>query len=231
MSAQFGKTFFRERNPLLTTEMVERTKSSADAGDFFTSQTNFDLEEEGAEKKKKRVRRQRGGRPRSKPISLDNLSPGAQAPRSTPLDHAEIPVQPNEITTCPGCGNDVEEGDFVDTIVSFVTGAVDYLAGDPVRTQAVQSLKQQAKALDLPEPYEDWLLEICVRLETQVQRQIDSQQASIRDSLIDELRREVIGELYEHIRAEIEASIRQEVEREMWEEFQQMYREGNSNVG
>lgn len=202
--------------------MVERTKTSADAADFFMSQANFDLEDS---EPKKKLRRRRGGRPRSKPISLNEAEFRKPTHRVTPLDHSEIPHQHDGVEVCPGCGGDIDEGDFVETLISFATGAADYLDGDPVRTQAIHSLKQQAKALDLPEPYEDWLLEICVRLETQVHRQLDAQRDAIRISLEEELRKELVGDLYEHIRAEIEDVIRAEVERDMWELFQQNYRQ------
>jgi hypothetical protein len=201
--------------------MVDRAKNSADAGDFFSSQTNFDLE--GKPKKTKKIRRRRGGRIRSKPVSLREAD--FQKPKQliSKLDHDKIPIQDDQITSCPGCGSDIDEGDFVDVIVSFVTGSVDYLAGDPVRTQAVQSLKQQAKALQMPEPHQDWMLEVCARIEAQVRRLSDSQRDEISEDLKDELRRELIGEFYEHVRKEVEQTIRQEVEAEMWQQFEKIY--------
>ncbi|PXF22308.1 MAG: hypothetical protein CXX71_03865 [Methanobacteriota archaeon] len=140
------------------------------------------------------------------------------------LDHDAIPVQ-DSISTCPGCGNDISEGDFVEAIVSFVTGAADYLAGDPIRSQAVQALKQQAKRMDLPEPYDDWLLEVCSRLEAQVTRYAEAQQGVLAAEIEERMRAELMGELYSQIRAEIEVHVRREVEAELWEEFQRTYQE------
>lgn len=202
--------------------MVERTKGSADAGDFFTSQTNFILEE-GLEVKRK-IRRQRGGRPRAKPVRLTDSDLQIPQPNQTPLDHEEIPTQNDELKCCPGCGSEVDEGKFVEAILSFTTGASDYLIGEPVRTQAIQSLKQQAKTLNLPEPADDWLLEICARLELQTERIIEAKHDLIRQDVEENLRRELVGELYEHIRTEIETQIRAEVERDLWQQFEELYR-------
>ena len=208
--------------------MVERTTDSADAGDFFSTQMNFDLED--GQKDKKRTRRRKGEKIRSKPVSLKESDLQKTASQKTKLDHDKIPLQNDQITSCPGCGSDVEEGDFVDVIISFVTGAFDYLEGNPVRTQTVQSLKQQAKALDMPEPQQDWVLEICARIEAQVWRSTDTQREDIRRNLEEELRRELVGEFYELVRKEVEVTIRQEVEAEMWEQFEQINHQRNSQT-
>ena len=208
--------------------MVERAKESADVGDFFSSQMNFDLENNP--KHKKRSRRTKGGKRRSKTVRLGETDFQKPTRRKTQLDHQEIPLQNEQITSCPGCGSDVNEGDFVDVIISFITGAFDYLAGDPVRTQTVQSLKQQAKALDMPEPQQDWMLEVCARIEAQVRRSTDAQREEIRQGLEEELRNELVGEFYELVRKEVEVTIRKEVEAEMWAEFEQIYQQRNGQT-
>ena len=208
--------------------MVERKSNSEGADDFFSSQMNFDLEEN--KKQKKRKRRSRGDERRSKPISLRDDDFQKLPPKNTKLVHRDIPLQNNQITSCPGCGSDVNEGDFVDVIISFVTGAFDYLEGNPVRTQTVQSLRQQAKALDIPEPQQDWLLEVCARIEAHMQRSTDTQRDEIRRSLEEDLRRELVGEFYEHVRQEVEQTIRKEVEAEMWEQFEQINRDRHNQT-
>lgn len=208
--------------------MVERKSNSEGADDFFSSQMNFDLEEN--KKQKRRKRRPKGGKRRSKPISLREADFQKPSPKNTKLDHGDIPLQNNQITSCPGCGSDVNEGDFVDVIISFVTGAFDYLEGNPVRTQTVQSLRQQAKALNMPEPQQDWLLEVCARIEAQIQRSTDAQRDEIRRGLEGDLRRELVGEFYEQIRQEVEQTVRKEVEAEMWEQFEQINRDRNNQT-
>lgn len=206
--------------------MVERKSNSEGTDDFFSSQMNFDLDDN--KKMKKRRRRPRDGKRRSKPVSLREADFQKPYPKKTKLDHKKIPRQNDQIASCPGCGSDVNEGDFVDVIISFVTGAFDYLEGNPVRTQTIQSLRQQAKALDMPEPQQDWMLEICAKLEVQIQRSVDALRDGIRRGLEEELRRELVGEFYEHVRQEVEHAIRQEVESEMWEKFEEINRERNN---
>ena len=101
--------------------MVERKSNSDGADDFFSSQMNFDLEEN--KKQKKRKRRSRGGERRSKPISLREDDFQKSPPKNTKLDHRDIPLQNNQITSCPGCGSDVNEGDLV---AVMDTGAYSY---------------------------------------------------------------------------------------------------------
>jgi len=208
--------------------MVEKKSNSAGADDFFSSQMNFDLEEEL--KLKRRTRRSRDGKKRSKPVSLRETDFQKPSPKKTKLDHGKIPLQNDQITGCPGCGSDVNEGDFVDVIVSFVTGAFDYLEGNPVRTQTIQNLREQAKGLNIPEPQQDWMLEICARIEAQIQHSTDAQRNEIRKDLEEELRRELVGEFYEHVRKEVEGTIRKEVEAEMWEQFEQINRNRNNQT-
>ena len=190
--------------------------------DFFTSSTTFNIE---GKSQPKRKRRARDGNTRPEPIQRQGIENQRPSKRNSALDHDKIEVQKEALKNCPGCGNDVKEGEYVDVIVSFVTGAADYLAGNPVRTQAIQALKQQAKALDLPEPYEDWLLEICVRLESQVVRYVEARRDMIRDELEEDLRKQLVGDLYEQIRGDIEAQVRADIETELWDQFEQLYRE------
>ena len=201
--------------------MAKRRKDTLEGGDFFgASQKSFDLEKTDEPIR----RRKRGGRARATPVQQQSSDSTQPAQRRSVLDHDAIPVQ-DSISNCPGCGNDISEGDFVEAIVSFVTGAADYLAGDPIRSQAVQALKQQAKRMDLPEPYDDWLLEVCSRLEAQVTRYAEAQQGVLAAEIEERMRAELMGELYSQIRAEIEVHGRREVEAELWEEFQRTYQE------
>ena len=199
--------------------MAEKRRDTLEGGGFFgASQKSFDLE-----KTTELVRRRkRGERARATPVQQQPSDSMQLEQRRSVLDHDAVPVQ-DSVSNCPGCGNDISEGDFVEAIVSFVTGAADYLAGDPIRSQAVQALRQQAKRMDLPEPYEDWLLEVCTRLEAQVARYVEARQGVLAAEIEERMRAELMGELYSQIRAEIEVHIRREVEAELWEEFQRTY--------
>tara|TARA_B100001750_G_scaffold37766_1_gene27179 strand:- start:1715 stop:2365 length:651 start_codon:yes stop_codon:yes gene_type:complete len=206
-------------------------KNLDEGDDFFTSQMNFDLESKSKPKRRRR-RRKRGEKPPAPPVQMRNSELKKRREKTKKINHDEIPVQSDEIGVCPGCGSEVDEGEYVDAVISFVTGSYDYLAGDPVRTQTIQNLKQQAKELEIPEPYDDWLLEVCARIEAQINRSMDMKEETLKE-LEEEMRRKLIIELYEHvrndvgaqIREEIENEIRGEVESEMWEQFEKMYRE------
>jgi len=206
--------------------MAEKRKDTLEGGGFFGgSQKSFDFENTA---EPTRRRRKRGGHARPAPVQQQSSDSTETVQRRSVLDHDAVPVQ-DSITVCPGCGTDIAEGDFVEAIVSFVTGASDYLAGDPIRSQAVQALRQQAKRMDLPEPYDDWLLEVCSRLEAQVTRYSEAQQDVIAADIEERMRAELMGELYGQIRAEIEEHVRRDVEAELWEEFQRTYQEQQQN--
>ena len=199
--------------------MAEKRRDTLEGGGFFgASQKSFDLEKTTEPVR----RRKRGERARAPPVQQQSPDSTQLEQRRSVLDHDAVPVQ-DSVSNCPGCGNDISEGDFVEAIVSFVTGAADYLAGDPIRSQAVQALRQQAKRMDLPEPYDDWLLEVCTRLEAQVARYVEARQGVLAAEIEERMRAELMGDLYSQIRAEIEVHIRREVEAELWEEFQRTY--------
>jgi hypothetical protein len=206
--------------------MAEKRRDTLEGGGFFgASQKSFDLEKTTEPVR----RRKRGERARATPVQQQPSDSMQLEQRRSVLDHDAVPVQ-DSVSNCPGCGNDISEGDFVEAIVSFVTGAADYLAGDPIRSQAVQALRQQAKRMDLPEPYDDWLLEVCTRLEAQVARYVEARQGVLAAEIEERMRAELMGELYSQIRAEIEVHIRREVEAELWEEFQRTYQAQQDTV-
>jgi len=206
--------------------MAEKRRDTLEGGGFFgASQKSFDLEKTTEPVR----RRKRGERARAPPVQQQSPDSTQLEQRRSVLDHDAVPVQ-DSVSNCPGCGNDISEGDFVEAIVSFVTGAADYLAGDPIRSQAVQALRQQAKRMDLPEPYDDWLLEVCTRLEAQVARYVEAQQGVLAAEIEERMRAELMGDLYSQIRAEIEVHIRREVEAELWEEFQRTYQAQQDTV-
>ena len=42
---------------------------------------------------------------------------------------------------CPGCGYELNENEWLDALVGFVSGAHDFEIGNPVRARIVQTLK------------------------------------------------------------------------------------------
>lgn len=119
------------------------------------------------------------------------------------------------VTECPGCGGSLPESEFVDAILSFVTGAADYLAGDPVRVRSVQMLQQIISEGRLPDPHSEWSMEVVQRLEQHIEHMADERaRVSVRQ---DSGGLETVSKLKieEKIRAEVSENMRAEIEEEI----------------
>ncbi|MDP6906064.1 MAG: hypothetical protein QF440_01440 [Candidatus Thalassarchaeaceae archaeon] len=156
------------------------------------------------------------------------------------------------VSSCPGCGKELLESEFVDAMLSFVTGATDYLAGDPVRVRSVQILQQIVSEGRLPDPHSEWSIEVVQRLEQHIEHMADERARVIarqgnvgNDSLNEqrirneaketmraEIEQEIVGEVALAIREQIRQQtleemvpqIRAELETEMWEQFEEILR-------
>ncbi len=128
----------------------ENTPDHVSATGFRTTQLSFDFEDG----KKKRRRR-------SKEADID----GGPRPNRVALD-----AEDDVVTECPGCGIEIDEGEFVETLLSFVTGSKDYLGGDPVRVRSVQRLQQIMPGGKMPEPSSDWGVEVVSRIEQHIEK-------------------------------------------------------------
>ena len=158
-------------------------------------------------------------------------------------------VDDGHVTECLGCAAEIPEGEFVEAILSFVTGAADYLAGDPVRVRSVQMLQQLVSQGRLPDPHSEWSSEVVQRIEQMaderarlMQRQeegyIDGfpqlglNVEEIKDSLRAEIEQEIVGQVAVAIRDQVRQQvveemvpiIRVEVEKELWAEFEEAMR-------
>jgi hypothetical protein len=203
-------------------EEQDRLLSEGDG--FLTSQVSFDIDEP-----RKPVRRKQ--RKVAESESLNEEGP---------------------VTGCPGCGNDIPEGEFVEAMLSFVTGTNDYLSGDAVRIRSVQISQQLISQGRLPDPHSEWSNEIVQRLEQHIENMANERarllkrQAEgldegigpltdieeIREGLRAEIEQEIVGEVAVAIRdqirqqviAEMVPQIRAEVEKELWDEFEDALR-------
>jgi hypothetical protein len=162
-------------------------------------------------------------------------------------------LEDGHVTECPGCAADIPEGEFVEAILSFVTGAADYLAGDPVRVRSVQMLQQMVSQGRLPDPHSEWSIEVVQRLQQHIEHMADErarlihrqkdgfldgfpQQGinveEIRASLRAEIEQEIVGQVAVAIRDQVRQQvveemvpvIRAEVEKELWVEFEEAMR-------
>jgi len=207
-------------------EEQERLLREGDA--FLSSQVSFDLDE-----------------PR-KPIRRKSKKDSAGKSSKKRIDGGHV-------TACPGCAADIPEGEFVEAILSFVTGAADYLAGDPVRVRSVQMLQQLISQGRLPDPHSEWSMEVVQRLEQHIEHMADERARlihrqedgfldgfpqqridveEIRASLRAEIEEEIVGQVAVAIRDQVRQQvveemvpvIRAEVEKELWSEFEEAMR-------
>ena len=162
-------------------------------------------------------------------------------------------VDGGHVTECPGCAAEIPEGEFVEAILSFVTGAADYLAGDPVRVRSVQLLQQLVSQGRLPDPHSEWSSEVVQRIEQHIEHMADERARlmhrqedgyldgfpqlglnveEIKDSLRAEIEQEIVGQVAVAIRDQVRQQvveemvplIRVEVEKELWAEFEEAMR-------
>ena len=207
-------------------EEQERLLREGDA--FITSQVSFDIDEPQKPIRRKQKKDSSGNG------DLENSDGG-------------------HVTACPGCSADIPEGDFVEAILSFVTGAADYLAGDPVRVRSVQMLQQMVSQGRLPDPHSEWSMEVVQRIEQHIEHMADErarlihrqeegggyvipQQSvnveEIKENLRAEIEQEIVGEVAVAIRDQVRQQvveemvpvIRAEVEKELWSEFEEAMR-------
>ena len=162
-------------------------------------------------------------------------------------------VDGGHVTECPGCAAEIPEGEFVEAILSFVTGAADYLAGDPVRVRSVQLMQQLVSQGRLPDPHSEWSSEVVQRIEQHIEHMADERARlmhrqeegyidgfpqlglnveEIKDSLRAEIEQEIVGQVAVAIRDQVRQQvveemvpiIRVEVEKELWAEFEEAMR-------
>ena len=166
---------------------------------------------------------------------------------------AKKPVDSGHVTECPGCAAEIPEGEFVEAILSFVTGSADYLAGDPVRVRSVQILQQLVSQGRLPDPHSEWSSEVVQRIEQHIEHMADERARlihrqeegfidgfpqlginveEIKASLRAEIEQEIVGQVAVAIRDQVRQQvveemvpiIRVEVEKELWAEFDEAIR-------
>ena len=149
--------------------------------------------------------------------------------------------------SCPGCGHELEENEWLDALVGFVSGAHDFEIGNPVRARIVQTLKNEAARMKSPSPREDWELAVVNRLMSEIERVVQAEIIRNQNEnyghspeLIEQEREELIRSTEMHVRQtmayeiqeqliielqpQMEAQIREQLEQEMWSQFEQEWK-------
>ncbi len=124
-----------------------------------------------------------------------------KSPRQKPK---RKPPNPKE-TSCPGCGHEISENEWLDSLIGFISGAHSFAIGNPVRARIVQTLKNEVSRIHLPNPHDDWELEVVGRLLKEIERMVSAETRRIKPVL--------------------EAELRQKIEAEMWIQFEDAWRD------
>jgi hypothetical protein len=226
--AQVGEILLIPYIVLLAIEMGEGSDSGSQKPNTFGTTVSFDLELAPAPKR--RIGRK----------------------LAEELDSSEHDSSDSELIGCPGCGNNISDSDWVDSLVGFVSGAYDFEVGNPIRARIVQTLKNEASRMNVPHPTEDWELAVVSRLIKEIERivqaeinryhsehndseQISSAQRQEIESLTEERVRlgmaiEIRQQVALEIIPELEAQLRKEIEQRLWSEFETEWKQRSSTT-
>ena len=182
----------------------------------------------------------------------------APAPQRRSVRRDSKPEEKNILNTysseinCPGCGHGLDENEWLDAIVGFVSGARDFEIGNPVRARIVQTLKNEAARMKTPSAREDWELAVVKRLMSEIERIVQAEinrnqnenighspvleeqereeliratEAHVRQTMAYEIQEQLIIEL----QPQIEAQLREQIEQEMWAQFEHEWKNRMNN--
>jgi len=150
---------------------------------------------------------------------------------------------------CPGCGAEIEHGEWLDCLVGFVSGAHAHVSDSPVKARIVQTLRNEVQRMQVPHPIDDWELAVVERLNSEIARIVQAEvtrvamennsaehDENIRRQAYIDAQEEIIPILTEQIRQQVEAELaprieiqlRQQLEAEMWDKFEAEWRQRSS---
>jgi len=183
----------------------------------FGSTMSFDLEQTPEPKRRKRKE------------DLIDTAPTEFTPSSEGID-------------CPGCGNNLDEEEWLQALVGFISGAKDFEVGNPIRARIVQTLHNTATNMDTPHPRDVWELSIVARLMKEIERIVSAevlrhqaennqQQYSLAElqhyvqvaeqETTARVQTELYAQIAERVQLDLEPVMRRQIEAELWQEFEQ----------
>ena len=118
---------------------------------------------------------------------------------------------------CPGCGNEISDEEWIESLVGFISGATDFEAGNPIRARIVQTLKNEASRMNVPHPTEDWELAIVSRLMKEIERIVEAEinryqnEHNDSDQISSSKRQEIEKNTEQRVRADMALEIREQV--------------------
>ena len=182
-------------------------------------------------------------------ISFDIEETSAPVRRRSRQQNNQDDVKVDEeesLTGCPGCGSPINQEEWLDCLVGFVSGAHEFEIGNPVRARIVQNLRNQTSKMNLPNQSDRWELAVVEKLMTEIERIVLAEvtrnnQKQVADSGLTEIeRQELLAEtqarvintmaleiqeaLIADLTPRLEQEIRAQVERELWQQFEQEWK-------
>jgi hypothetical protein len=151
-----------------------------------------------------------------------------------------------QVIGCPGCGAEISHDEWLDSLVGFVSGAHSFMEGGPVKARIVEHLRNETSRMSIPQPHEEWELEIVERLmghlhglveaeanRMEMSREADRMEMSrnqkatpqVDEQLISEIGHAIRPGIEIELRQQIEVELRQQIESELWQEFEQAWRQ------
>ena len=149
---------------------------------------------------------------------------------------------PDDQINCPGCGSLMDEDEWLQALIGFVSGARDFKIGNPIRARVVQTLQKEVAMMEVPNPREHWELSVVDKLMTQINQIVQAEvlrataeqsdqmytEADVQHTinLVEQqteqrVRDELVHEIAPQIQQELEPILRQQIEQELWVQFEE----------
>ena len=142
---------------------------------------------------------------------------------------------------CPGCGQEISEDEWLESLVGFISGVRDFEIGTPVRSRIVQTLRNTVTNMDVPHPRETWELSVVARLMDEIERIVQAENLRVSNEEPDQsfsvievqemiqateieirntMATEIWGEVVVQVQTVLEPELRKQIEQELWSEFE-----------
>ena len=152
---------------------------------------------------------------------------------------------------CPGCGSLMDEDEWLQALIGFVSGARDFKIGNPIRARVVQTLQKEVAMMEVPNPREHWELSVVDKLMNQINQIVQAEvlrataeqgdqmysEADVQHTinLVEQqteqrVRDELVHEIAPQIQSELEPILRQQIEQELWVQFEEELDRRMANV-
>ena len=149
---------------------------------------------------------------------------------------------PDDQINCPGCGSLMDEDEWLQALIGFVSGARDFKIGNPIRARVVQTLQKEVAMMEVPNPREHWELSVVDKLMNQINQIVQAEvlrataeqsdqmytEADVQHTinLVEQqteqrVRDELVHEIAPQIQQELEPILRQQIEQELWVQFEE----------